>query len=152
MNLRKHNIHRGVIGLMMFASTMSISAAEVSRIEVEKQIEQLELLIEQVKQKGQDVTREEMTIHTAKLFLDYADFDEANPAKTLEACKASSVYKGQAEKIAAILPNFQREESLAMINEAIATLQDIVNGKIVYRMPVPAIDWKTVKQDNEAGR
>ncbi len=148
MNLRKHNIHKGVIGLMMFGSAMSISAAEVSRIEVETKIEQLEQLIDKVRQKGQDVTREEMTIHTAKLFLDYADFDEANPAKTLEACKASSVYGNQGEKFAALLPNFQREESLAMINEAITILQDVLDGKIIYRKPVPAIDWKTVKQEN----
>ncbi len=148
MNIKTKNIHKGIFSLMMLVSPASIAAEEISRVEVENKIEKLEVLIEQVKKKGQDVTREEMTIHTAKLFLDYADFDEANPEKTLEACKLSSVYKNEAEKIATLLPNYQREESFKMINDAISTLQDIIDGKVVYRKPVPEVDWTTVKYDS----
>lgn len=129
--------------LCLLLCSATYTMAQTTRIAVEERITALETLMQRAEAQNMDVTREELAIHTANLFLDYADYDEQNPEATLAACKESAVYKRRAEEIATYLPEFQRNETLLLIEDAIETLQRELNREI-KRAPVPAQDWADI--------
>lgn len=119
------------------------AATTTTRASVEDKIATLSAMVETARAKGLDVQREELAIHTAELFLDYADYDEENYDATKTACGYSAVYKNDAATVAAELPEFQRNESLLMIEDAIVTLQKVIDGDII-RAAAPTIDLQNL--------
>ena len=138
--------------ILIFSSTMM--QAQTTRKQIEEKIGLLNTMVTKASEANMDVQREKLVIHTAKLFLDFADFDEDNYDLCVERFEMHPEYstkkglrqgeKNRAARYAKALPEFQRKETLLMVNDAIATLQKVISGEIV-RKPVPKFDWKKLR-------
>lgn len=140
--MKKRLLTYALVASLLAPSTLT--AADTTRASVEAQIAALNTMIETARAKGLDVQREELAVYTAELFLDFADYDEENYDATLAACGYSSVYSSTAAATAAYLPEFQRNESLLMIEDAIETLQKVIDGTII-RKDVPVMDFTDLR-------
>ena len=76
----------------------------------EKKISKLNSLIIEAKSKGLDVQREELAVWMSKTFLGYAAWDEKNIEPNVYQFRAWPAYKKDAEKMAAELAEFERDE------------------------------------------
>lgn len=137
--------------LLLFVYSFTTVVAQTTREAVEAKITVLEQLMQHAREKKIDVTREELAVHTAQLFLDYADYDEEHADVTLAVVKESAIYKNSADKVAAMLPEFQRKESLLLLETTTQTLQRELNGEI-KRTPIPTQEWADVHIDGSIFR
>lgn len=104
---------------------------------------QLEVLIKKAKNKGLDVSREQMTLDTSRIFLKWADVDEQNVSTTIKHYQKHPQYKKNAEALAKALPDFERRSVVELLTHSINELQSVVAGKIV-RAPIRALDYKKI--------
>ncbi|MFI3254105.1 MAG: hypothetical protein R3Y63_07170 [Eubacteriales bacterium] len=112
----------------------------------------LEDLMEQAKEKEIDFFKEESTIFFANEFLKYASWDAANKdiiklqyerftqAMGLTVNADGSKLSGNPEDY---LPEFQRDEVIAMVETSIAELQQVLSGAIT-RPDYPRVPWEEV--------
>ena len=89
-----------------------------------------------------------MTVRTAEVFLKYANWDENNVEENKGYFEKVSIYKDNADQMAADLPDFERNDVIKMLDDAIATLTQINNGDI-FRTPSPNPDWADVTLDGD---
>ncbi|WP_366184324.1 beta-galactosidase [Flavobacterium ovatum] len=109
-----------------------------------KKIDTLEILISKAETEGLDVTKEKMTISTAKIFLLYANWDENNKELNEPLLKTiQSFHQTTAANLAEHLATFERSEVIMMVEEAISTVKAIINGDVIRRS-IPIIDWSKV--------
>ena len=106
-------------------------------------ITELEALITQAENAGLDVLKEKMTVRTAEIFLGYANWDEANIVENTSYFELVNIYSANATQMATDLPDFERNEVIIMLDEAIATINEVIAGTIV-RKPTPNIDWENI--------
>ncbi|SDW35531.1 beta-galactosidase [Lutibacter oricola] len=106
-------------------------------------ITELKNLIAQAETKGIDVLKEEATIRTAEVFLKYANWDEENVATNTEYFSLVHIYKDNAAQMAEDLPDFERNEIILMLDEAILNITKLINGEVT-RKASPKIDWSQV--------
>ena len=130
--------------LFIFLLIPALIMASESVENAEKKISKLNSLIIEAKSKGLDVQREELAVWMSKTFLGYAAWDEKNIEPNVYQFRAWPAYKKDAEKMAAELAEFERDEVNKMLDTAIEELQGVISGKYVRR-PVPSIDWESIK-------
>ncbi|MDO6738724.1 beta-galactosidase [Wenyingzhuangia sp. 2_MG-2023] len=106
-------------------------------------IAELELLIKQAENNDIDVLKEKMTTRTAQVFLEYANWDENNTTINTEFYSKVPIYKNNASTLAAELPDYERSEVILMLDEAILTINKLINGEII-RKPSLKVDWADV--------
>ncbi|WP_303319067.1 beta-galactosidase [Flavivirga abyssicola] len=116
--------------------------AQLEQTALEK-ISALEALINEAETKGIDVLKEKMTVRTAQVFLEYANWDENNITINTGYFDRVSIYKSNAATLANDLPDFERSEVILMLDEAIATANKLISGEI-KRKPSPKVDWADV--------
>jgi beta-galactosidase len=109
----------------------------------ESKIKRLQALMDNAKQKGIDVTREEASLWMAHQYLTYANWDEQNVTLNKIQFESYREYKKIALQMAEELPDFERKEVIRLLDTAISNLTDAINGKVVRR-PVPKMDWTNV--------
>ena len=132
-----------IIGFLVFLSGMTQSLyAQLELIAINK-ITQLEMLITQAENEGLDVLKENMTVRTAEVFLDYANWDEENVVENEAFFQIVPIYSANATEMATNLPDFERNEIIIMLDEAIAVIEEIIAGTIV-RKPTPNVDWENI--------
>ena len=108
----------------------------------------LNKLISKVEKEGKDVLKEKMTVRTAEVFLEFANWDEKNVSMNTELFKRVSNYKDKAAETAIELPNFERTDVINMLDEAIEYITLLKDGK-VNRKEIPNVDWKKVNVEKE---
>lgn len=137
--------------LRAFALTTVIGAtlfpAQAAQTATEQKLAQLEQLIAQGESKGVDVEREKMTLHTARLFLTWADWDEANQATVAKYYEKHPETKEAPERYAAQLPVYERESVELLLDAAIDELTLVNSGEII-RKPVELTDYAKVVVEN----
>lgn len=134
--------------LLSFAFTTSNTFAQTLDQQAREKITILNNLITDATNKGISVEKEKMTVRTAEVFLKFANWDEANvPINTLFFAKVYS-YKNNATEMATNLPNFERTDVIAMLDEATATLTQLNSGQI-YRKPIPIVDWTKITHNGD---
>lgn len=112
-------------------------------------IDSLSNLISEAENAGFEVTTEKMTLQTAWLFLDYANWDEANLATNINIythtlpLPANISNNYSATSLATLLPNFERTEIISIVENAIHNLNCLLNGEKL-RKPAVAINWNEV--------
>ena len=89
-----------------------------------------------------------MTIRTAEVFLEFADWDEANLAANTTYFGLVAAYKDTAAQAATMLPDFERAEVIKMLDDASKTLSDLIAGK-TFRKPAPVINWAEVSHSGD---
>ncbi|HEC41402.1 MAG TPA: hypothetical protein ENI20_01060 [Bacteroides sp.] len=100
-------------------------------------------------QKGISTEKERMTIHTAKIFLDYANWDEANTALNQQYFEMVPIYESNALTMANALPDFERSEVVRILDNAIADLRLIIDSEYT-RKSVPKVDFTKARvSDNK---
>ena len=109
-------------------------------------IDAVEKLIAKAEKQGKDALKEKMTLSTAKVFLQYANWDAKNIEENAKLFKLVKPYKDSALSMAKNLPDFERNEVIKMLDEAAETLNLVMSGKIT-RKPATKIDWAKVTND-----
>lgn len=108
----------------------------------------LNTLIEQAENEDIDVLKEKLTIRTAEIFLEYANWDEANIAMNTDLFALVSRYKNNAAEMANLLPNFERNDVIKMLDDAITYINLLLQKK-VFRKPIPKINWEEVTHEKD---
>ncbi|MHA6483332.1 S-layer homology domain-containing protein [Paenibacillus sp. strain BS8-2] len=113
------------------------------KAEAETKLAALEERMAAAKERGIDITREETVQWMSEQFLKFADWDEQHIALNAKLYEQMVLFKGQGDKLANELPDFERMEVIAMLDKAISELQKVLDGEIV-RKPVPKMDWNNI--------
>lgn len=108
---------------------------------------ELQLLINQAKARGIDVTREETAMMMSSEFSKYATWDANNYTTNLTAFKQYWT-TSTATAYAAGLADFERNEIIAMLNTAIQELTQVLNGTLIRRA-VPKLDWQKLQAQDD---
>ena len=139
MKLFNHKLSIAIIFLTfsLFSSAQSIEDQGLVKIKT------LKSLIDKAEKKKLDVLKEKMTIRTAEVFFNFANWDEKNVETNAKSFQLVPTYKKEAAQIAADLPNYERKEINLMLDEAISNINLLLSGAIV-RKPTPNIDWTKV--------
>lgn len=140
-----------VISLVLLASGCASSAQGDAKPDASfkeqavTKINTLEGLMKKARAKSLDVTREETALWFSQEFLKFADWDETSKvANEYLFGVYHEPFKSQKKKLAEELPDFERKKVIAILDNGIATLEDVLSGKIVRR-PVNKVDWQNIK-------
>ncbi|XMO85906.1 alpha-amylase family protein [Algibacter sp. AS12] len=114
----------------------------------ETKITSLGKLIKKAEKKSIDVLKEKTTIRTAELFLKFAKWDEKHIEENTVSFKLVDSYEQEASKMAEELANFERKDVILMLDEAIADLKSLIDGK-TFRKTSPNVDWTKVKVEDD---
>ena len=132
--------------LLSCLSFTNIVFAQTLEQQVLTKISELNTLITKAETKGIDTYKEQMTVRTAEVFLEYANWDENNIAENTAFFEKVPIYKNAAAQMASDLPDFERAECLLLLETAANTLNQLIAGEI-FRKPTPRIDWAEVVHD-----
>ncbi|WP_010180512.1 beta-galactosidase [Aquimarina agarilytica] len=111
-----------------------------SKAQAKKKIKQLSKLIDIAQSKKIDVSKEEMSLRTAKIFLKYAAWDEQNKSENERFFDYVHIYKEKAKELAKELPSFEIKEVNLLLDKVLAVLQSEIDGEI-KRKKSPEIHW-----------
>ncbi|MFI3317565.1 MAG: beta-galactosidase [Rikenellaceae bacterium] len=127
---------------------VNVASAESMRQRAQTKIGELEKVIERAKVKKINTLKEEAALRMAETFMIYADWDEKNKDHTASEFKKVYAYKKEPQIYADLLPNFEREEIVKMMQSSIEELESVMSGKI-KRLPTPNIDWSKTKLEGD---
>jgi len=142
------NVWLGVVLVILLLSQSFELASQSLEDEARAKITSLQTKIQAASQLGIDTQKEQMTVRTAEVFLEFADWDEANMAANTDYFSLVNAYKDTAAQSAAMLPGFERSEVVRMLDQALQTITALIEGKI-YREPTPAVDWSAVSHSGD---
>ncbi|RMG82418.1 MAG: T9SS C-terminal target domain-containing protein [Bacteroidetes bacterium] len=131
--------------LFLFISVQAVAQLEP---QARAKMEELNTLIEAAEQRGIDTRKERMSVRVAEVFLDYANWDEAHVDENTAYFDLVPIYRDSAELMAAMLPDFERQEVILLLEESIDFLQKLMDGEYC-RDPVPVINWSLVKHEGD---
>ncbi|MFI3324244.1 MAG: beta-galactosidase [Rikenellaceae bacterium] len=138
--------HKLIISLIL-AIAISISLVYAAPVNVQQQakerIEQLSKLIKVAEAEGINTLKERTALRTAEIFMEYAAWDEVNIATNTKHFAKVARYKKEAAEYAALLPDFEREEIVKMMDSSIIELSRVISGEIIRRES-PQIDWSQI--------
>ncbi|OWW27314.1 hypothetical protein B4Q04_06550 [Zobellia sp. OII3] len=116
--------------------------------EAETKIEALNKRILEAEELGIDPTKEKMAVRLAEIFLFYANWDEKNKTAYEKMFDGLHTFHGTtAKNLAEHLPSFERSEVITVLDNAMATLNRLIDGEIT-RKPIPSIDWTRISYEN----
>ncbi|WP_083631351.1 T9SS type A sorting domain-containing protein [Labilibacter marinus] len=134
--------------LVVFVTCSLILQGQTLKEKAQAKINTLETLITECELQGIDALKEKMTVRTAEVFLDFADWDESHQTENIDAFKLVKIYKDTAAKAAEFLPDFERREVIVMLDDAIAYLTKLKEG-IYTRKVIPNLDWSQVSHEGD---
>ncbi len=105
---------------------------------------QLNKLIKQANKKDIYTEKEQMTLRTAEIYLEYAKWNEKNIAWNTESFELIKSFKGKAKTMAQDLPNFERREVNNILQNAIDEITKVINGKYIRKKEQEA-NWSYAK-------
>lgn len=114
------------------------------KAEAQEKLQILKRLMVDAQKRNLDVTREETVVWMSEQFLKFADWDEDHEDINAKLYNIFAPFKGQGEKLADELPDFERSEVNLMLEDAIAELTDVMSGEI-QRKPAPKVNWNGVE-------
>lgn len=133
-----------VISTLLLTPTQAETLEETAR----GKITILEELIVEAENAGIDVLKEKMTSRTADIFLNFANWDESNVETNRENYALVNDYREYPQEMAQLLPDFERNEVILMLDEAIDHLTRLQNGE-VFREPIPKLDWSQISHESD---
>ncbi|TKB43672.1 alpha-amylase family protein [Thalassotalea mangrovi] len=126
--------------------TTTENLRQISELEqtARAKMDTLASMMEEAKSKDIDVAREETIIWFAEQFLKFANWDEANPGAIEAAFGYERYYAKDKQKLAAELPDFERQKVIEILDRGIDVLAQELRGEI-KRRPVNKVDWQGTK-------
>ncbi|GJM64291.1 hypothetical protein PEDI_48430 [Persicobacter diffluens] len=140
--------------LIFFALLMGFHAVhgqhydQTLKKQVTSEIKALQKAIEKAEAQGIDCLKEKMTLRTAEVFAEFADWDEAHPAENVRYFKMVHAYKNKADSMATVLPSFERQEILLMLDDAQVSLENLCSGAW-SRPKTPKVRWDKVTLEKD---
>ena len=126
---------KNILFLLVTIVFSTLIGAQTLEDVAETKITSLGKLIKKAEKKSIDVLKEKTTIRTAELFLKFAKWDEKHIEENTVSFKLVDSYEQEASKMAEELANFERKDVILMLDEAIADLKSLIDGK-TFRKPV----------------
>ncbi|WP_422359640.1 beta-galactosidase [Reichenbachiella sp.] len=114
----------------------------------EQKLTELNTLISTAEAAGVDAIKERLTVRTAEIYLDFAVWDENNIEANTKQFEAGFHYRDEAAATAKLLPDFERQDVITMLEEAILELTQVINMEIT-RATIPQVDWASVSHDGD---
>ncbi|MFR9504300.1 MAG: alpha-amylase family protein [Rikenellaceae bacterium] len=111
-------------------------------------MKQLEKLIDKAESKQINTLKERTALRTAEIWMIYADWDEQNVDKTQEHYELYEPYREKAREYAEMMPSFQRNAIVEMMDSSISALKSVLAGKS-YRLDTPEVDWAEVYVEDD---
>jgi beta-galactosidase len=136
-----------VLMLVAIFNFYNIEAQSLESIAQQRIIE-LNALISTAENSGKQALKEKLTVRTAEVFLEYANWDAANIKTNTENFAAGWHYKDNASQMANLLPDFERQDIIKMLDSSLVQLARIINGTVV-RKPIPTINWGNVTHNGD---
>jgi beta-galactosidase len=134
--------------LIIYCSFNTITA-QAPEEHITDRINQVELLISQLENDSIEVLKERMTLKTAELFIKFANWDENNVGINKEFFELVPFdFRDNSQQYAQELPDLIRRNIVIMLDEAISTLNLLIDGEIT-RKPIPDIDWTKVALEGD---
>ncbi|WP_175623870.1 beta-galactosidase [Pseudocolwellia agarivorans] len=137
------NINTIYIAILILLSPIAIG----NEVNTATLIKQLQVQLSIAKSKNIDTTREEMTLHTANLFLSWAKWDEVNVEQNKKYYLKHKLYKNKAALLAKSLPEYERQSVAELLKSSIKELTLVNQGKIT-RKPIPTLDYAKINISN----
>lgn len=119
------------------------TTAQTLEATAQQKINELNALIATAEASGKETLKEKLTVNTAEIFLDYANWDEANISNNTDYFSDSWHYKDNASQMANLLPDFERQDIITMLDSSLVELNRVINGDVI-RKPIPNIDWANI--------
>lgn len=129
-----------ILAALALSVSLSAECQEASAGLAQQKIEKLEKIIKLAESQNICTLKERTTVRTAEIFLRYAQWDEDNVEKNINHFSLVHRYKQNAEEMAELLPDFEREEIIAMLDTSISELSSVIDGK-TERYYSPDVDW-----------
>ena len=136
-----------ILGLWILGAVQLLSGQTLTE-QANTKMSTLRSLISTADQQGIDTYKELMTIRTAEIFLEFAVWDENHIAENITWFDKVPKYRDSSSHMAMILPDFERQEVVDMLDEAIAYLEALI-AKEVFREPIPRINWAQVNHEGD---
>ncbi|WP_305767580.1 beta-galactosidase [Candidatus Epulonipiscium viviparus] len=114
--------------------------------DAQQKLAEFKVMVDQARDSGIEVTREETVIEAAELFIKGATWDQANTAAIKQTYEKLWFAKPNAAELAKNMPSYQFFQVYEMLEEAQATLEKVIDGTYTRR-DVPQIDWTQVHLD-----
>jgi len=108
----------------------------------------LKALMIEAEKKGIDILHEKTTIRTAEIFLKFADWDETHQSENAASFLIVTRYKNNSQEMAALLADFERNDVVKMLDDAILKLTKLIQGDF-FRKPAPNLDWTKISHVND---
>ncbi len=120
-----------------------------SKRELAKQgIEQLREVVKRADKRKINTLKERTALRTAEIFMDYADWDESNKETVAGYHKVTGAFRAKADEYAEMLPDYQREQIIQMMDRSIEELTAVLDGK-EYRLETPDVDWSRLSVEGD---
>lgn len=132
--------------MLLCCNTLS---AQSKREQAKQSIEQLREVVKRAEKKKINTLKERTAIRTAEIFMDYADWDEANKETVAGYHKVTGAFRTKSNEYAEMLPDYQREEIIKMMNRSIEELTAVLDRK-EHRLETPEVDWSRVSVEGDA--
>lgn len=133
-----------LIGLLV---SFGLSAQPLKEQALAK-IDTLNELISIAESNNLDATREKSRVRTAEIFLDFADWDEANVGTNTSLFGMAHGFKDKPEYWASLLADFERNEVILLLEDAIEVLQNIIDGTY-QRRPAIQLNWSEIDLEGD---
>lgn len=133
-----------VLGLFFLSAISAESLSDQAQLKMDE----LNLLINDLKEAGIDTYKEELAVRTSEVFLEFADWDEANVIINQAYFASFSLYKNEASQLATDLPDFERNDIIKLLDDAISYAV-LLKNKEVFRTPTPRVDWSQVSHEDD---
>lgn len=133
--------------ILLLLSAMNICADTLEE-KAQAKISALNTLITQAEAQGISVLHEKTAIRTAEVFLEYANWDEANEDINASYFALVSTYKQDSLAMAQELPDFERQDIIDLLDETTVYLNKLINKECV-RTPSPNVDWSQVSLEGD---
>lgn len=137
------------IGSLLAASLASTAADATAptRDEVADRYDAILALQQRVVGAGHDTTHESTALHTVAIFLEFVEWDAANPDKVTERLqKYRHILPMDVADYARELPGIQLADCMILLDRAEASLQGLVSGEVKRRTP-PVRDGSRMEFD-----
>lgn len=128
--------------LSIFVVTQSFAASPKGE-EAREKMTLLRATIAQAQRSKINTLKEETTLRTAEIFMDYVAWDEANFKAVKDGFLACGAFKNEADNYAKMLPEFERSEIVKMLDSSIDELKKVISGE-AKRLDTPRVDWSRV--------
>lgn len=137
-----------VLIVLLLSLQLFARAEETLEETARAKMAELEELMAAAEDAGFDTLKEAMSLNTADIYLRAASWDEENVSVNSNSFAQVFAYKNDPLTYAQDLPDFERDEVILLLDEAIDRLTKLQAGEL-FRDVAPDLDWSKITHDGD---